>query len=217
MSPSYSRFLSTAALFINCFFITSVMWGAPSSAVSETAVIPPLEWGPHGQSNPQLCGVNCLYLALRFLGDQKSDYESLLRAFPEAIRSGLSLSALKRELEGRGYHGVLDKLSERELASLPQGRLAIVLSKGEHGNHLSVKVPAVNGLKIVDPPNVFVKSLGECTSDSATTCLLISKDKFSPEKFFGSSQNSTASIIAMSAGMLILALSMVRNQKRNAS
>lgn len=126
---------------------------------------------------PQLCGIDCLYLARGLLGDNGSSFDAIRRQFPDAIDRGTSLQELERYLRALGYHTRLESLSERALARRDGRMVGIVLVSADAGYHLIVKMrDAEGGVRVLDPAAAEALSIAPSALDTVgLPTLLVSR------------------------------------------
>jgi ABC-type bacteriocin/lantibiotic exporter with double-glycine peptidase domain len=130
--------------------------------------------------NKNLCGVNSLYLALKFLGEKNVNRENLIAEFEDVRNKGTNLLKIKSYLEKKGYPCRLMEISVREFAKMPRGVIAIVYEENEDEKKLShvflMRCISNAGIHVIDFPQEN-RLKEEDLNEEEMFCLLVAKDE----------------------------------------
>ncbi len=117
---------------------------------------PPLSVEPEQAPSAGLCGINCLYVALRLWGDDKYSFEQLVSFFPNSQEKGTSLAQLRLFLEKEGYHCKITKFSDEKLRKSDEKTLVFYLIERSNEAHIILKKRVASGsIQLIDPPNII--------------------------------------------------------------
>lgn len=106
------------------------------------------------QDNQMLCGIHSLYTAEALLLGSKPDFLTLVKQFPDVVKSGVSLAQLQEYLEKKKFHCQFKKMKLKEFSSLNPRVVGFVLKERKPISHIYLVTPVGDGkIQIYDHPN----------------------------------------------------------------
>jgi hypothetical protein len=156
-------------LLISYVFLTFVLGILRGEGPKETILSPQ-------EDVSRLCGVNSLYIALRFIGDERPNFDALLRHFPNARKDGTSFRELTRYFDAYGIPWRYAKIGREQLREINNGVVFFVLTQYEGGAHLHIMRKKDSGtVQIIDAPDVFLERNIEKMDGTVLDCLLVAR------------------------------------------
>ena len=143
----------------------------------------PLTFSEPKNETPKLCGIYCLYVALRILGEGNLTFKQLLESFPKAQENGTTLNELKAFLENKNYFCKPLEMTDAELSSMGKAVLAFTLLNGHSQYpHLILKLPnGKDSIYHIDVSGKIQKYQKESFCLEPQFMLLVSKDPIKVE------------------------------------
>lgn len=141
---------------------------------------PNLEIVEESTSAGGLCGVNCLYVVMRLVGDEPVEYAELLSAFPGAAKNGISLNEIKAFLQSRHISCSARFSNDSAIVKQKNGVLAlVVVDENCSTPHIIIK-RAIGGdkIQIIDPSFGVSELSSKSFSDNKQACLFVSRDYY---------------------------------------
>ena len=138
----------------------------------------------HAANATNLCGPECLYVAMRGLSPKNcpASFRAFVKTFPSATKTGYSLADLYDKAKENGLDAELLRTDSEKLVSLAK-KYYVILHLTKPGHFVLCEQATAEGVQIFDPQKksyfLPVKMLAETWEGN---CLVLSNSKITQEK-----------------------------------